>query len=58
MKIVNNIGKQESEISAKATMLYGNQWDGIYDWLSIKGYDVNNSSIWENYKDNTEEGDN
>ena len=56
MKIVDNTGKQESEISAKTTMIYGNQWDEVCDWLSTKGYDINNSSSWGNYKDNTEEG--
>ena len=56
MKIVNNADKQESEIIAKTTMLYGNQWDEVCNWLSGAGYDINNSTSWGNYKDNTEEG--
>ena len=56
MKIVNNTDKQESEITAKTTMIYGNQWDEVCNWLSGKGYDINNSTSWGNYSDNTEEG--
>ena len=56
MKIVNNEGKQESEIIAKTTMMYGNQWDEVCNWLSGAGYDIEDSTSWGNYRDNTEEG--
>ncbi len=49
MKIVNNEGKQENEIIAKTTMMYGNQWDEVCNWLSSKGYDIEDSSSWGNY---------
>ena len=55
-KIINNSGKQESEIIAKTTMIYGNQWDEVCNWLSGAGYDIENSTSWGNYSDNTEEG--
>ena len=56
MKIVNNEGKQESEIIAKTTMIYGNQWDEVCNWLSEAGYDIEDSTNWGNYEDNPEEG--
>ena len=56
MKIVNNEGKQESEIIAKTTMMYGNQWDEVCNWLSGAGYDIEDSTSWGNYRNNTEEG--
>ncbi len=56
MKIVDNTGKQESEIAAKTTMIYGNQWDEVCNWLSGKEYDINDSTSWGNHSDNTEEG--
>ncbi len=55
-KIINNSGKQESEIIAKTTMIYVNQWDEVCNWLSGAGYDIENSTSWGNYSDNTEEG--
>ena len=55
-KIINNSGKQESEIIAKTTMIYGNQWDEVCNWLSGAGYDIEDSTSWGNYSDNTEEG--
>ena len=56
MKIVNNEGKQESEIITKTTMIYGNQWDEVCNWLSGVGYDIEDSTSWGNYEDNPEEG--
>ena len=56
MKLVDNTGKQESEIIAKTTMIYGNQWDEVCNWLSGAGYDIEDSTSWGNYRNNTEEG--
>ena len=56
MKLVDNTGKQESEITAKTTMIYGNQWDEVCNWLSSVGYDIEDSTSWGNYSNNTEEG--
>ena len=56
MKIVNNADKQESEIIAKTTMIYGNQWNEVCNWLSEAGYDIEDSTSWGNYYGNTEEG--
>ncbi len=59
MKIVNNEDKQESEIIAKTTMMYGNQWDEVLNWLSSKGYDIEDSSSWGNHSNyNTVAGEN
>ena len=55
IKLVDNSGKQEGEITAKTTMIYGNQWDEICNWLSTKGYDINDSSDWGNYNSNRKE---
>ena len=54
MKIVNNEGKQENEIIAKTTMMYGNQWDEVLNWLSSKRYDIEDSSSWGNYSNYNE----
>ena len=56
MKLVDNTGKAENEIIAKTTMIYGNQWDEVCNWLSGAGYDIEDSTSWGNYSDNTEEG--
>ncbi len=56
MKLVDNTGKAENEIIAKTTMIYGNQWDEVCNWLSGAGYDIEDSTRWGNYSDNTEEG--
>ena len=56
MKLVDNTGKQESEIIAKTTMIYGNQWDEVCNWLSGAGYNIEDSTSWGNYNDNTEQG--
>ena len=45
---------------AQSTMIYGNQWDEVMDWLIDTGaksdYEVNsNSSSWGNYTDSTGE---
>ena len=56
MKVVDNTGKAESEITAKTTMMYGNQWDEVCNWLSVAGYNIEDSTSWGNYSDNTEEG--
>ena len=56
MKIVNNEEKQENEITAKTTMIYRNQWNEVCNWLSGKGYDIEDSTSWGNYSNNTEEG--
>ena len=56
MKLVDNTGKAENEIIAKTTMIYGNQWDEVCNWLSGAGYDIEDSTSWGNYRDNTEEG--
>ena len=56
MKIINNEGKQENEIIAKTTMIYGTQWNEVCNWLSVAGYDIEDSTSWGNYNNNTEEG--
>ena len=56
MKLVDNTGKAENEIIAKTTMMYGNQWDEVCNWLSGAGYDIEDSTSWGNYSNNTEEG--
>ena len=56
MKLVDNTGKAENEIIAKTTMIYGNQWDEVCNWLSGAGYDIEDSTSWGNYSNNTEEG--
>ena len=56
MKIVDNTGKAENGIIAKTTMIYGNQWDEVCNWLSGAGYNIEDSTSWGNYIDNTEEG--
>lgn len=56
MKIVNNEEKQENEITAKTTMIYRNQWNEVCNWLSGKGYDIEDSTSWGNYSNNTEAG--
>ena len=43
---------------AQSTMIYGNQWDEVMEWLKTKGYDTDtDSSSWGNYSDyNTKNG--
>ena len=50
MSLVDNSEKEESEITAKTTMIYGNQWDEVVAWLATKGYNTENSSTWGNHK--------
>ena len=39
---------------AQSTMIYGNQWDEVCEWLKTKGYNTDSdSSSWGNYKDST-----
>ena len=43
---------------AQSTMIYGNQWDEVTEWLKTKGYDIDtNSSSWGNYNDSTGKAD-
>ncbi len=49
MSLVDNSEKEESEITAKTTMIYGNQWDEVVAWLEAKGYNTKDSSTWGNY---------
>ena len=49
MNLVDNSEKEESEITAKTTMIYGNQWDEVVAWLATKGYNTKDSSTWGNY---------
>ena len=50
MSLVDNSEKEENEITAKTTMIYGNQWDEVVAWLVAKGYNVEDSSTWGNHK--------
>ena len=49
MSLVDNSEKEESEITAKTTMIYGNQWDEVVAWLATKKYNTEDSSTWGNH---------
>ena len=40
----------------KTRMIWGLQWDATCNWLADSKFDINNSSKWGNYKDNTTDG--
>lgn len=48
-------GLYESDY-ATSSMIWGIQWDATCQWLEKSGYDINDSSNWGNYSNNTSEG--
>ena len=56
-KACRNVVAAGTENGAQSTMIYGNQWDEVLDWLVDTGMsstDVyTNSSSWGNYSDST-----
>lgn len=41
---------------ATSSMVWGIQWDATCQWIEKSGYDINDSSNWGNYSNNTSEG--
>ena len=56
-KACRNVVTEGAENGAQSTMIYGNQWDEVLDWLVDTGMSSSdvytNSSSWGNYSDST-----
>ena len=46
----------KSGSNTTSRMIWGAQWDVTCLWLEQKGYDINNSTSWGNYSNNTASG--
>ena len=45
-----------SGTKVKTRMTWGLQWDATCNWLDASGFDINDSTAWGNYSDNTATG--
>ena len=56
-KACSNVVTEGAEYGAQSTMIYGNQWDEVLDWLVDTGMSSSdvytNSASWGNYSDST-----